>query len=50
MKRICKYKNCRHEVEGNNVYCKYHLRIVEMEESMPEQLKELMEKLKKQRY
>ena len=49
MKRICKYKDCRHEVEEHNVYCKYHLRIVEMEESMPQSLKKLIEKIREDR-
>lgn len=50
LKRICKYKDCGHEVEKDNIYCKYHLRIVEMDESMPETLKELMKKIRKERY
>lgn len=49
MKRICKYKDCRHEVEEDSDYCKYHLRIVELEESMPAILKELIEKIREDR-
>ena len=50
LEAICKYKNCRHEVKKDNDYCKYHLRMVEIENSMSPQLKQLMEKIKKERY
>jgi putative ribosome biogenesis GTPase RsgA len=47
--RICKYEKCRHEAEDGSEYCKYHVKMVEIENRMPPKLKELYEKMKKER-
>ena len=50
MEKICKYHKCRHEVKEGSDYCKYHLRMIEIEENMSPQLKEALEKTRKERY
>ena len=42
----CKYKDCRHDAEKDNDYCKYHKRMIEIEESTPEWLNEKINELK----
>ncbi|WP_176718785.1 hypothetical protein [Caloranaerobacter ferrireducens] len=49
MKKICKYKNCRNEATTDSNYCKYHLRMVEIENKGPQWLNELIEKMAKER-
>lgn len=50
VEKICKYRKCRLEVEEGSEYCKYHIRVVEMEESMSPELREELERIRKERY
>lgn len=50
MKKKCKYENCRMEAERGSDYCKYHVRMVESYEKMSPELKEVYERIKKERY
>lgn len=48
--RICEYEKCRMEAERDSVYCKYHIRMVESQKKMSPELKEMYERIKKERY
>ena len=50
MKEQCKYENCRMEAERDSIYCKYHIRMVRSYEKMSPELKEVYERIKKERY
>jgi hypothetical protein len=46
--RKCTYQGCRHEVNPSSLYCKYHARMIEIEDKSPQWLKDrLKEKRKK---
>jgi len=48
--RLCKYENCRMEAQRGSIYCKYHIHMVESYEKMSQELKEVYERVKKERY
>ncbi len=48
--RLCKYENCRMEAERDSIYCKYHVRMVESYEKMSPELKEVYDRIKKEKY
>lgn len=50
VKEQCKYENCRMEAERDSIYCKYHIRMVRSYEKMSPELKEVYERIKKERY
>ena len=50
MKEQCQYENCRMEAERDSIYCKYHIRMVESYKKMSPELKEVYERVKKERY
>ncbi|NMA84687.1 MAG: hypothetical protein GX962_12605 [Epulopiscium sp.] len=46
----CKYDKCRMEAERGSKYCKYHIRMVEMENRRSPELKEIIKRIEKERY
>lgn len=48
--RLCKYDRCRMEAEKDSIYCKYHTRMVKSYKKMPPELKEIYQRIKKERY
>lgn len=50
MEKKCKYKKCRLEAKEGKDYCKYHIRVIKMDENMSTELREELERIRKERY
>lgn len=43
---VCAYEGCRHEIKPGGVYCKYHARLIEIENNSPQWLNDMIKKMK----
>ena len=44
----CTYQGCRHEAKAGSQYCKYHARMIEIEDKSPKWLKDMIRKTKEE--
>ncbi len=44
--KICQYQDCRHEVKPGSLYCKYHARMLEIEQASPKWLNDMIREIK----
>jgi hypothetical protein len=44
----CAYQGCRHETKAGSQYCKYHARMIEIEDKFPKWLKDRFKKMREE--
>ncbi len=44
--KICAYEGCRHEIKPGSLYCKYHARLIEIENNSPQWLNDMIKKMR----
>jgi hypothetical protein len=42
----CTYQGCRHEAKPGSHYCKYHARMIEIEDKYPKWLKDMIKEMR----
>ena len=46
--RTCAYEGCRHEIKPGSPYCKYHARMIEIEDKYPKWLRARLKKMREE--
>ena len=44
--KTCAYKGCRHEIKPGSPYCKYHARLIEIENNSPQWLNDMIREMR----
>ena len=44
--RTCAYEGCRHEIKPGSPYCKYHARLIEIENNSPQWLNDMIQEMR----
>ena len=48
--RTCAYEGCRHEIKPGSPYCKYHARLIEIENNSPQWLNDMIQEMREKMY